>query len=267
MSPVPEPPGPRPFTIGAVLALAGRSFARRALPVLLLSIAGALLANIAVDAMLRRFAISLGPIWGRLGLEMTLTLAAIAFLLPAILLLLGACRNEHTEWRRIGGRILRRAAVFIPVQVAVDAIVMAPLIVAMPMLFPDAGAAAVLAMLVVYQLPLLAFNYVFMPTLAAESGGPLSSLARAKALISGHWLRMLGIAIMMEAMGGVLVFLQTPLTVAVVTSFGIQHVWLARSLILAFRLTFVASICTAAYHRLCLEKEGGSPEETVQVFD
>ncbi len=250
-----------------MLALAGRSFARRALPVSLLAIAGALLGSLAVDAMLVRFVVSLGPVWGRFALELTLTLVSIGFLLLAMVLLLGACRNERLAWRRVGGQTLRRVAVFIAVQLVVDAAMMAPSIVLVPKLFPGAGVGAILGVFVVYQLPLLVFNYVYMPTLALESGGPISALGRARTLISGHWLRMFAIAIMIELMGAVLGLLQAPLTAAVITSFGISHLWLARSLPLAIRMICTASICTAAFYRLRLEKDGRSPEETAQVFD
>lgn len=250
-----------------MLALAARSFARRALPVSLLCVTGALLANLAVDAMLPGSVRALGPVWGRLGLELAHILVAVGFLLPSMLLLLGACQNEPLGWRRIGGQTLRRVAIFIPVQLAVDAVLMAPPIVLVPMLFPRAGMAIALVVFAIYQLPLLAFNYIFMPILALESGGPLSSFARARALISGHWLRMVVIAIMIEVMGGVLGFLQAPLTVAVIDSFGIRHLWLVISLPLAIRLVCAASIYTAAYYRLRIAKDGEPPAETAQIFD
>ncbi|HNB27637.1 MAG TPA: hypothetical protein PLR41_11795 [Alphaproteobacteria bacterium] len=268
MAAAPDAPGSRRFTIGGVLATAARGLTHHGVAVLAFCLAAGILATLGAPFVAGLLRPILGFLWRTLAHELALIALAILVALPAIPLLLAGIQRQGIGWRQAASQGWRRSVVVLPVQVVIDALLVLPTYLLVPGYQPGSSAQyAWLGVIVLYQLPILAFNYIYLMALVAEPIGPGRGAARAFSLLSGHWIRMLAIAGLISIAGIVAVFATTLLGRMI---FGALLGWVAwgtTSLAFSLRLLVMIVVASAAYHRLCLEKDGGPADETARVFD
>jgi hypothetical protein len=249
-------PAERPFSIGGVLALAGHAISRHFLFLLAASIAaGAAAVLLPVGFVL---------LWPRstwLGAdplirELIQTVLAIFAVTPSLVLVLRSMAGEPVGLWVVASTSARRVPVVVFCQVVMDFVIVAPVyLLALPL-------PVTLTVYLVYEIPLLAFNYVFWATLAAESIGPVQAVRRTFQLLAGRWWRMCLLALILWAACMLIIFaLQFG---GLAFGFGWGQIAIA-ILSFGFRLFLVIPVAAAAYRSLVQEKDG--LEHAVHVFD
>lgn len=246
----------QPFSVGGVLALTGHVITRHFLALSILSMAAgaaAVLLPVGFILLWPQFA---GLAAHPLIRELTQVALAILITTPALVLVLRSLAGESIGAQAIAGASARRLPSVVFCQVAVDFTIVAP------MYFLGLPFAAVLTVYLVYEIPLLAFNYVFWAALAAESIGPFQAVRRTFRLLAGRWWRMCLLALILWVASMLIVFALQYGGLAL--GFGWVQIAVA---ILSFglRLFIVIPLAASAYRSLAHEKD--SLEHAVRVFD
>jgi hypothetical protein len=246
----------RSFSVGGVLALTGHVISRHFLFLSVASIAAG-----AAAVLLPVGSVLLWPQFTWLAAhplirELIQTALAIVTMAPALVLVLRSLAGESVGLWAIAAASARRIPAIVFCQVVVDFVIVAPVY------FLGLSLTVTLTVYLVYEIPLLAFNYVFWAVLAAESIGPLQAVRRTFGLLAGRWWRMCLLALILWAASMLLVFALQFSGLAL--GFGWGQIAIA---ILSFglRLFVVIPLAAAAYRSLVQEKDG--LEHAVRVFD
>lgn len=261
---------PRRFSIGKVLAHAWQGTSRHfvAVPVicLLAGFAGAGL-PVGIGWWLPWFTL----FWQHpIGLELAQMAVASAVATPAIVLLLRSYQGHQIGFRDIALATRRRVGIVVAGEVALDAILIWP--ASFIQIKVQVSAITIFPLFFLYEFPLLAFNYVLLPTLAAEPINLFSALRRALNLMRGRWWRMLAIAFILWLASWIIAFVAqyafAPLEAFFrPVSYLMWQQLTTGSVSFGLRLLLVVPIATAAYDLLRQEKDGPGPEQTAVVFD
>jgi hypothetical protein len=250
---------PQRFSIGNVLAVAWQGIERHWLVLFVACAAAGIAATmlaIAVMELLPQFtSVSL---LRPLILELVQISLAMLVITPALVLLLRSQATQDVKLRDLVAISARRVVVIIVCQAAIDFIVVAPVyFFGLPLI-------AVVTIYLVYEVPLLAFNYILLPTVAAEAGGPLKAMRQAFRLLAGRWWRMFAITLILWAASMIVIMVLQYVGLAFGLLLGADTVAI---LSLCLRLFMMVPISAAAYHLLSREKDGVPPEQAAHVFD
>jgi hypothetical protein len=247
------------FSTGNVLLLSWRSIARRPLAMVAACLAAGLAASALPIAGVSMSAWFFEMWVHPLRRELIQTALAMTVVMPAFVLLLNSHAGRATNLGEVLGMSLRRILPVVLCQVMMDFIVVAPAyFLPMPVL-------ALFTIYLIYEIPLLAFNYVFFGVMTVEAIGPLKGLRRTFGLLSGHWWRMIALALILWAASWVLI-------IALNLGGGAQRLemWaqvVIATLSLGLRMMMVAPLAAASYHLLSLEKDGAPSDRAALVFD
>jgi hypothetical protein len=184
---------------------------------------------------------------------------AMTVVMPALVLLLRSHAGGVTSAGGVVGESMRRVIPVVVCQVMMDFIVVAPAyFLPMPTL-------AFFTIYLIYEIPILAFNYVFFGVMAAEPIGALKGVRRAFRLLSGRWWQMIGLALILWAASWVLIVALNVIAGAVGLEMWTQV--LMATLSLGLRMMMVIPLAAASYHLLRLEKDGAPPDQAALVFE
>jgi hypothetical protein len=255
--PYPLPLEAQSFSIGGVLALAGRAIASRFVALAIASAAAGAAAVLVPFGVLLQW-----PELAALGAhplirELIQVALAIAIVTPATVLVLRGLAGASIDMRAVAGVSARRLPIVVLCQMATDFAIVAPIYyLALPL-------SIVFTAYLIYEIPLLAFNYVFWAVLAAEQVGPFQAIRRTFRLLSGRWLRMCLLTLLLWLVSVMIIFaLQFATGAFVFNSWALLG---TGALSFGIRLFIVVPFAAASYRALIQEKEG--LEHAVRVFD
>jgi hypothetical protein len=254
-----------------VLAVAWRSFLRHYLALVILCIAAGFAGRLAAEFVGVMLPAGFGERLPAISLrghspvrELVQISLATLVVTPALVLLSQSYAGQAADFRSVMEKSGRRVMIVVLCEAAVDLVLVTPAYFFLRK--PGLLAITDYPIYLIYEIPLRAFNYIFLATLAVESINPLAALRRTFLLMRGRWWQMYSIAFLVS-LTSIVIFAVARYADAAFDWSQRWQVLIIRPMSFGFRLLVIIPVAAAAYRLLRHEKDGPPLPETAQIFD